>query len=267
MAIKSNNSNEEVIGSIKSYSGLSNFNIIAVNPTMEELHAIDIKVKTEPNYFLELNGEDYFKVTFWVKNDDLTTRLEILMQNKHKISKNGKNQWLNAVGQSTWSEETPSYDWWQQPETSRKGFTGEETLIHFIKAWANVAPGDNVYFDTIDKIVQGDVTEIKALLSTLKNNQVRLLIGVKDGRYQQVYTKYFGRIKPQRDDFFVKALNDEYGSFNAEFNTTLEWGEFNPVLAVVSPDSDNGVNEDESWGEAVTNAEDPSEVNTLPFSN
>ena len=30
----------------------------------------------------------------------------------------------------------------------------------------------------------------------------------------------------------IKALNDEYGAFNAEFNTDLKWGEFNPVLAV-----------------------------------
>ncbi len=262
MAIKSNNSNEEVVGSIKSYSGLSNFNIIAVNPTMAELHAIDIKVKTEPNYFLELNGEDYFKVTFWVRNEDLTTRLEILMQNKPKISKTGKHQWLNATGQGTWSEEAPTYDWWQQPETSRKAFGGEETLVNFVRAWANVAPGDNVYFDTIDKIVTGDVTEIKSLMETLKDNQVRLLVGVKDGKYQQVYTKYFGRIKPQRDDLFVKSLNDEYGSFNAEFATDLKWGEFNPVLAVVSPDSDNGVSEKDTWGDVTEDS-----VETLPFSN
>ena len=44
MAINSNNSDQEVMNSIKSYSGLSNFNILAVNPTMSELHAIDIKV-------------------------------------------------------------------------------------------------------------------------------------------------------------------------------------------------------------------------------
>tara|TARA_R110001583_G_scaffold109576_3_gene258427 strand:+ start:10715 stop:11494 length:780 start_codon:yes stop_codon:yes gene_type:complete len=259
MAIKSNNSNEEVVGGIKSYSGLSNFNIIAVNPTMEELHGIDIKVKTEPNYFLELNGEDYFKVVFWVKNEDLTTRLEILMQNKAKISKNGKNQWLNCVGQSTWSENPPSYDWWQKPETSRKAFGGEETLINFIRAWANVAPGDNVYFDTIDKIVAGDVTEVKSLLDTLKSNQVRLLVGVKDGKYQQVYTKYFGRIKPQRDDLFARSLNDEYGSFNAEFDTTLKWGEFSPVLAVVSPDS--SASETDTWGDSVKTTEEAK----LPF--
>jgi hypothetical protein len=199
---------------------------------------MDIKVKQEPNYFLELNGEDYFKLVFWVKNDDLTTRLEILMQNKQRTSKTGKFQWLNATGQSTWSEEKPSYDWWQNPETSRKAFGGEETLVNFVKAWANVAPGDNVYFDTVDKIVQGDLGEIKALVDTLKGNQVRLLVGVKDGRYQQVYTKIFGRIKPQRDDLFVKSLNDEYGAFNAEFDTTLKWGEFTPELAIVTPDTE-----------------------------
>jgi hypothetical protein len=246
MAINSNNSDQEVMNSIKSYSGLSNFNIVAVNPTMTELHAIDIKVKTEPNYHLELNGEDYFKVVFWVKNEDLITRLEILMQNKTRTSKTGKFQWLNSTGQGTWSDGIPSYDWWKKPETSRKAFTGEETLINFVKAWANVAPGGDVYFDSIEEIVKGNVTELTQLVAALKGNKVRLLVGVKDGKYQQVYTRVFGRIKPQRDDLFVKALNDEYGAFNAEFNTSLQWGEFKPVLAVVSPDSDS--NENDEWG-------------------
>ena len=39
MAIKSNDSNKEVAGGgIKLYSGLGNFKIIAVNPTLAELH-------------------------------------------------------------------------------------------------------------------------------------------------------------------------------------------------------------------------------------
>ena len=46
MAIKSNNSMEEVMGSgIQLYSGITNMNVIAVNPTMAELHAQDINVK------------------------------------------------------------------------------------------------------------------------------------------------------------------------------------------------------------------------------
>jgi len=239
MAIQSNASTQEVMGGIKLYSGLSNFNVVAVNPTMEQLHAMDIKVKTEPNYFLELNGEDYFKVVFWIKNDDLTTRLEILMQNKARVSQNGKNQWINKIGQSTWAEGEPSMDWWKA-DGQRHCYVGEETLINFLKAWANVASGDEVTLDTIDKIVKGDTSELSQLIAGLKDNQVRLLIGVKDGKYQSVYTKCFGRIKPQRDDIFVRNLNDEYGNFNAEFNTDLQWGTFSPQLGVTTPDA-NGV--------------------------
>ena len=64
----------------------------------------------------------------------------------------------------------------------------------------------------------------------------------------QVYTKVFGRVKPQRDDLFAKNLNDEYGAFNAEFDTTLGWGLFSPELAVVSPDKEDAtVSEEDDW--------------------
>jgi len=238
MAIKSNSSEQEVMGSgVKLYSGLANMNVIAINPKMAELHALDINVKTEPNYFLELNGTEYFKVVFWMKNTDLTTRLEILMTSSPRVSQTGKHQWINNIGQSTWSEESPTYDWWKT-EGQRHAFGGEETLINFVKAWANVASGDDVSFDTIGNIVKGDVSELKALVKMLSNNQARVLVGVKDGKYQTIYTKHFGRVKPQRDDLFVRMLNDDYGAFNAEFNTDLQWGEFKPALAVTEPDEE-----------------------------
>ena len=50
MAIQSNASNQEVVGGIRTYSGLTNVKVMAVNPTMAELHAMDINVKSEPNY-------------------------------------------------------------------------------------------------------------------------------------------------------------------------------------------------------------------------
>ena len=56
MAIKSNASDQEVAGGgVKLYSGLSNFNVLAVNPTMAELHELGIMVKTDPNYFVEFS--------------------------------------------------------------------------------------------------------------------------------------------------------------------------------------------------------------------
>ena len=248
MAIKSNDSNVEVAGGgVKLYSGLGNFKVIAVNPTMAELHDLGIMVKQDPNYFVDLNGTEYFKLTFWIKNDDLTTRFDILMNGTERVSQTGKNQWLNAIGQSTWSDGEPEYDWFKK-EGLRKALTGEETLINFVKQWANVANGDEAYFESIAKIVKGDITEVKALVKLLENNEVRLLVGVKDGKYQTVYTKVFGRVRPQRDDLFVKNLNDDYGAFNAEFDTTLAWGAFTPELAVVTPDGDDAeVSEDEDW--------------------
>ena len=248
MAIKSNDSNVEVSGGgVKLYSGLGNFKVIAVNPTMAELHDLGIMVKQDPNYFVDLNGTEYFKLTFWIKNADLTTRFDILMNGSERVSQTGKNQWINSIGQSTWSDGEPEYDWFKK-EGLRKALTGEETLINFVKQWANVANGDEAYFDSIAKIVKGDVTEVKALVKLLENNEVRLLIGVKDGKYQTVYTKVFGRVKPQRDDLFIKNLNDDYGTFNAEFDTTLAWGVFTPELAVVTPDGDDAeVSEDEDW--------------------
>tara|TARA_B110000211_G_scaffold234066_1_gene302274 strand:+ start:6219 stop:7001 length:783 start_codon:yes stop_codon:yes gene_type:complete len=260
MAIQSNASTEEVVGGIKTYSGLTNVTVKAVNPTMAELHAMEINVKQEPSYTVEFSGESYNKVVFWLGNTDGNFKLEILMQNKPKVSQNGKNQWMNSIGQSTWSEDAPSYDWWKSAG-QRKAFTGEETLINFTKAWANVASGDEVYFDTIADIANGNLSEVKALVSSLGTNEVRVLIGVKDDKYQQVYTKYFGRVKPQRDDLFIKSLNDDYGSFNADFNADLKWGTHVATATLVSPDT---IKEEDDWtAKPVTNGTATNE--DLPF--
>ena len=261
MAIKSNASTEEVMGGMKTFSGLTNVNVVAVNPTMAELHAMDINVKQEPNYSVEFSGEAYNKVVLWLSNSDGNFKLEILMQNKSRVSQTGKHQWMNAIGQSTWSTEAPSYEWWKK-EGQRKAYTGEETLINFVKAWGNVASGDEVTFDTMDAIAAGNTAEVKSLVTALAGNQVRVLIGVKDSKYQQVYTKYFGRIKPQRDDLFIKALNDDYGTFNADFNTDLSWGPHVSTATLVSPDA---VEEEEDWSMPDT-PQDANKVTTdAPF--
>ena len=185
MAIQSNASTEEVMGGMKTFSGLTNVTVTAVNPTMAELHAMDINVKQEPNYTVEFSGEEYNKIVFWLANEDGNFKLEILMQNKSRVSQTGKHQWMNAIGQSTWSEEEPTYEWWKT-EGQRKAYTGEETLINFTKAWANVASGDEVSFDSISAIANGDLAEIKELVKVLSTNEVRVLIGVNNDKYQKV---------------------------------------------------------------------------------
>ena len=90
MAIQSNASTEEVVGGIKTFSGLTNVNVVAVNPTMAELHAMDINVKQEPNYDVSFSDQEFKKIVFWLSNDDGNFKLEILVNNTPKQSKTGK---------------------------------------------------------------------------------------------------------------------------------------------------------------------------------
>ena len=63
------------------------------------------------------------------------------------------------------------------------------------------------------------------------------------------------------DDLFVKALNDDYGSFNADFNTDLKWGTHVATTTLVTPDT---IKEEDDWTtEPATNAHATAE--DLPF--
>lgn len=250
--IESNDSSKEVLGGIKLWAGLTNMEVKAVNPNMAELHAMGINVKQEPNYSMELNGKDIFKVCFWVSNADLTTKVEFLLENTPKITRNGdKTQFVNHYGQFAYATDEAAlsaYDWYKK-EGVRAAFPNEEKLIGFIKAWANVASGGKVSLDTMSKIASGtDLSELKQLVTTLANNRVRVLVGVKDGKYQNVYTSHFGRTQRSGDSYFVKALNGEYSGFNAEFPGDLQWGQFTPQLSVTTADAEPAApSESDDW--------------------
>lgn len=224
MAIQSNASDVEVGGGgIPLYCGISTMNVVAVNPTLGELHSIGINLKQEPNYTgIQMGEQTKNKLVFWVRNaeHEFTTRFEILVEpNERAESKTGKFQWINKFGQTAWGTENPStqYEWFKN-EGVRRSYNGEEMLIEFMRSWANVGRDGECAIDDIKAVMAGDVAELKQYVTALKENRIRLLLGVKDDKYQQVYTKHFGREKPRRDDLFIKSLNGDYGEFRAEFD-------------------------------------------------
>jgi hypothetical protein len=224
MAIESNDSSVEIGGGgIPLYCGIATMNVIAVNPSLGELHALGINVKQEQNYTGIQMGENIKnKLTFWVRNaeHEFTTRFDILVEpNERPESRTGKFQYINKFGQTAWGTDNPSaqYEWFKN-EGVRRAYVGEETLIEFMRAWANVGRDGECAIDNIKDVMSGNVDELKQYVSALKENRVRLLLGAKDDKYQQVYTRFFGREKPRRDDLFVKALNDDYGEFRADFD-------------------------------------------------
>ena len=58
---------------------------------------------------------------------------------------------------------------------------------------------------------------------------------------------YFGRIKPQRDDYFRTALADDYRIFKADYNPTLEYGEWVQPVESIKADPQPAVAEDTDW--------------------
>ncbi len=253
MAIESNNSEEVVAGGgYQLYTGIAAVSVVAVNPTQAELQEIGINAKEEPKYSVEINGEEYNKIVFYLRNEEpnITVRFDILTKPEHRMSKNGKAMWINNVGQMTWSEEAPAYEWWKNSDTSRKAYVGEDTLVNFTKAWANVANGGKISFDTIDAIMKGDVKELKQLIKALAANKLRVLIGVKDEKYQTVYNRHFGRLKPANDSLFVKALNEDYGSFNAEYTKDLKFGVYSPTMIVADAKDESPFKADDDSNDA-----------------
>jgi len=241
MAIQSNSSEVQVAGGgIPLYTGIAPVSVLAVNPNLGELHSLGINLKTEPNYAgIQLGDNVKNKLTFWVKNEEhnFTTRVEFLVGDSFRdASKTGKFQITNNFGQVTWAEKPETAPDWFKQEGVRRMYPGEEALISFVKAWANIPSEGECSFETIDDIVKGDVKELKTLVSALKDNKLRVMLGVKDDKYQQVYTRCFGRLKPKRDDIFVRALNDEYGSFNAVYNSDLKLQKYDPE--VIMPDKE-----------------------------
>jgi len=250
MAVSANNSEEEVVGGVPLFTGVAPVSVVAVNPSLVELEELGIKMKSEPEYSVSFSDQDFNKVTFWVKHHEpeFLTRVEILVQPKIRVSKAGdKKMFTNNFAQITWAESDPSekYDWYK-PDGVREAYVGEDVLLSFLKAWANVANDGECYLESIDEIVKGNVTELKQLVDVLKDNKLRVLLGVKDGKYQQVYTKHFGRLKPKRDDLFVKELNGDYGSFNAEFNPDLALQRYSPSVVTADETAPKESAEDES---------------------
>jgi len=259
MGVQTNKSTEEVVSSIKYWQGVGNFKVVAINPTMEEANKIGVKLKTEPKYTdIQVGDNVRNKIVFFVKNEEkeILTRVEFLVASQQEISQNGNKRIINNFGRHTWSKDIDTLKAnskmsWFKTEKARYAYVGESDLIDFIAAWANVASDGEVALDTIDVIVKGNVSELRKLMNSIKDNEVRLMLGVKvgdDGKlYQQVYSRWYGRPYIKTNTQLIKSLNDEYGAFKAQYDPTdfslkLFSGE---TMTIKTPSISGGSEEDE----------------------
>jgi hypothetical protein len=234
MAIQSNPSDQAVVSGLRLFTGIGEFKVVAVNPTLEQLHGMNVMLQSEPKYDVEINGDNFKKIVFWLRNEDVTTSCEILVTPGEWVSQSGKVKCYNRIGQDQWLEKGPdgSFDTSNCPEWIKEKGTfyaiprGMDTVTEFVKAWANVENGGEIKLDTVDKIANGDMKELRELVKALSGNSVRALAYVRDEKYQAIYTRHFGRVNPKRNDLFIKEMNKDYGDVKGEY--TIEWQKYEP---------------------------------------
>jgi hypothetical protein len=259
MAIEANASDKQVDGGVQLYTGIGTFKVKAINPTLEELHAMGVMYQSEPEYTVNFGEEDLTKIVFWIGNDKVAAApLEFIVTPGPWRSSTDKVKVYNAEGQDSWlpmnddgSFETEGLpEFFKQHDTIYAIPKGMDKLTNCIRAWANVASGGTCKLETVDAVANGNVAELKALLDQIKDNEFRALLFVKDGKYQKVYIHHFGRVKPQRDALFTAAISKEYQEVKGEFSY-----EFKPYTpGEPAPDSSmdsTDIPDDNDWLDAA----------------
>ncbi len=210
------------------YVGVGTFNVLAVNPSKEELEKLyDTTLKRDVEYTsIDEDGVEQIRIDFIVSSDpeknnniDFKTKVSFFMKNAPRLNRTGdKVQVINPYGETTWLDiemaktgELPeNQSWFDKPY--RPAFIGEEDLTLFLKAYLNIPvkswrDGDGVVqtieniddakarLSEISKYFNNDIRELKEIMSYQPNNQLKMAIGVKttdnNQEYQTFYTKMF----------------------------------------------------------------------------
>lgn len=208
----------------KNYIGLIPYRVIAVNPSKEQLMSI-LKTENvqEPNY--QNNGAT--RVDFWLRNDELdfVTKLSIFMENKEKVSTKGNTLFINQKNQTTWAESLdaiaakPNMKWFDL-STARACMIGEDVLYNFIVTYINADTSEGgIMLDNLQRIIDGDVSELEKLFEHFNERTIKLLTGNKDGR-TRIYTNYFVKAEVRSVRALMNALEER--AFDAIYPEELD---------------------------------------------
>ena len=251
------------------YVGVGAFNVVAVNPTKEELEKIynttlerDIEYVGKDDKGIDQVRLDFIVCTNPEKNNgiDLKTKVAFFLKNAPKMNAAGtKVQVINAYGETTWVDlelakkgELPENQaWFETPY--RPAYIGEEELTSFlkvflnipVKAWkdknGNIKTIENksdaeARLEGIPNYFKGNVKELKEIIKFQPDNLVKMAVGVKttedNKEYQAIYTKMFVKNNVKDYSKLDAAIKDSQTN-GAYANTVFNTGELKEY--VVTP--------------------------------
>jgi len=250
-------------------TGVCNSKVLAINPDRETLAEIvgrDAENMKEPSYIGQnRDGEPNVRIDIWLKPingikyyDEGTGesknyidpyKLAIFLSDKEKSTRDeSKNMFINGRIQTTWAKDAEQ----AQSYTSKAGKTwfsensirickeGEDQLLKFFSTYTNADLMDaetDLVLNDYDAILSGDTSELEAIMNA-KNEEgktVNVLLGVRDGKYQEVYSHEFERGMRKTFARLGNTASGEYNGFKADFqNDTMLKAYVRPVAPVAS---------------------------------
>lgn len=245
MQVSANKSTEKVQG-YSLYTGLSNFRVISINPSLEK-----IRERINPNagddaakyHGKDNDGVAQIRIDFHLLSTSVKgwkTKIAFFLTAKNEESQDGKPRFIDKKGNYSYSADletlkaNPKMDWMDKGSL-KAALSGEPLLIDFLKAWLNVdtRKEDSVMqFDDPTKMAKkGDITELRTIFEEFKDNEVKLLAIVRtkdDKTYQDFYKRYFGVPYVKSVTNWTKALENEYSALkpHQKLENGLEFTEY-----------------------------------------
>lgn len=270
--LSGNSSDKQVLKNVVVITGLVNAKVLAINPSKEELEKhLEISLEKEPSYkgitIKDASGNEkmYNKISFlleanptvkYIKDGAIVREpmrivrsMDILVRPVEETASTGTKKLINGKGATTWGnienvKANEKMKWFTKDEPITYCYEGQETITNFFREFLNMDPKADVIFADIEKIINGDVAELKGYLKNFPKNEVTVYMDVKDDGdkvYQQVYQNCFSRpTSKNAESKFAKRFSEQYGKpkcFSGSFEPTLY-----SQVKVDSPDNEAASN-------------------------
>lgn len=234
-------------GQKKLFTGIANLKIVSINPTREQIaefyEAADLEKVKEPNYF----HEDSTRLDFYYKNHDSINmefkgKFSLFISNEPRVSQSGKKQYIDAHSKTCWatslgdlSEINSRLKDFNRLKLNkvREAKRGEETLYSLLKAYSNVDTNTSEFvLDSYESLVKGQVKELTEFFQHYNvkfNGGVKVLMGIKEGQYQDIWTNLFMNVNAKISEYLKNRITDADYGYKHFYGGSFVFKEFIPT--------------------------------------
>lgn len=264
MSTSFNTAKKAEIRDRKLYTGVVPVKIALISPSESELREYlgTENINVQPYRGTNQSGQTQYRLDFWIEPTsealiatpfgtepiEFKTKFSLWVSDRIETSKQGSVRIINNFGQNTWAPSVTAAisrldkngNRWFAEEGAREAREGEVALFELLASYLNVdlnskTNPEGVGFTEFDSIAEGDVSFIEQILKDNPDASVKVLLGVKDGKYQTVFTKVFMSSSIRSTKRFEKEAAGQYGfSDDWGLSTTPQLYVSTPPAAIVN---------------------------------